>query len=234
MTIAVSQTSGQAWASGTTVSTTGITTVSGSLLALVYLGYKATTFGGNTATPTDSKSCTWSGLVASELTKTAFAQAWYNVGGSRGASHTATVTLDGTAQASAVLIEITGYKTSGSTDASNYADSSTGTATVTSSATTNARCLVIGAAITRGNFGTVNWNANGTITGSNGTDIYTDSDGTTHTAGSSVWYRIVSATGAQTASRSHDTGTDWAALVFSIVEAASSPLLLRRRHGLSN
>lgn len=235
MTIALAQSSGQAWASNTVVTTTGITTASNSLLILLNLGYDGAGYTGVSVTPSDSKSNTWTPIATLIGDSTTYVGGWYNDSGTRGASHTATITTDSTVQQSAVLIEVTGH--SGAPINQSATDSQTsGTSTVTSSATTAARCLVLGGAVTRANFGLgpANWGATGTITGSAGTDVYVDNDVSAHSAGSAVWYRIVSATGAQTASRTHDTGTDWAAIVIAIAEAVGggSALLMRRRHGI--
>jgi len=227
MAISVAQNSGQAWASGTNVTTTGITSVANSLLVLVYLGYRGAGYSGVTVTPSDSKSNTWTAATTLVGDTTTYAGIWYNDSGTRGASHTASVGTDATVQGSAVLIEVTGHSAS-PLDQSASDSNTTGTATVTSSATANANDLVIGCSVTRGNAGTINWAANGTITGSNGTDIYLDNDGTTHTAGYAVWYRIVSTTGAQTAARSHDTTiSDWTAAVAAFKQASASGVLLR-------
>jgi hypothetical protein len=227
--IAVAQHSGQAWASGTSVTTTGITSVSNSLLLLVYGGYRGSGYSGVTVTPSDSKSNSWTSAAVLQGDLTTYCGIWYNNAGTRGASHTASVGADATVQASAVLVEITGHAAASFVDQAATDSQTTGTATVTTSATTNANDLVIAVAATRGAAGTINLNANGTITGSNGTDIFLDNDGAGHTVGSAVWYRIVSATGAQTASRSHDAvSSDWTIAVAAIKEAvAGSGKLLR-------
>lgn len=230
MAIAVAQSTGQAYASASSVTTSSINTTTGSLLVLVAVGYDGGGFSGVTFTPSDSRSNTWTQATALVGDATTWVGVYYNLGGARGNTHTFTLGADTTAQFSIVAIEITGHADASVLDQAASDSNTTGTASVTSSATTNANDLVIGAAVTRGASGTVNWNANGTITGSSGTDIVLDNNaGDTHGAGFAVWYRIVSATGAQTASRSHDAvSSDWSAAVAAFKEAAvGSPTLLR-------
>lgn len=229
MAILLSQNTGQAFANASSVTTPTITTVGGSLLVIAACAYDGGGLAGVTMTPSDSQSNTWT--LANSLIgdSTTLAGIWYNSSGSRGASHTFTFGLDTSVQMSCVGIEITGHNSSSILDQAASDSQTSGTATVTTSATTNAADLVLAIAITRGNFGTVNWAANGTITGSNGTDVYVDNDGSTHGAGSAVWYRIVAATGAQTAARSHDAvSSDWTIVTAAFKQAAAaSPTALK-------
>lgn len=230
MTIAVAQNTGQAFASSTGVTSASINTTTGSLLVIVAVAYDGGGLSGVTFTPSDSRSNSWSTATALIGDASTWVGIYYNLGGSRGNTHTFTVGMDTTAQISLVAIEITGHATASVLDQAASDSQTTGTATVTSSATANANDLVIGAAVTRGASGTVNWAANGTITGSNGTDIVLDNDGATHGAGMAVWYRIVSATGAQTAARSHDAvSSDWTVAVAAFKEAAAGTFPLLRQ-----
>lgn len=229
MTIAVAQNTGQAYANSSSVTSSSINTTTGSLLILIAVAYDGGGLGGVTFTPSDSRSLTWTQATALVGDATTWVGVYYNLGGSRGNTHTFTMGMDTTAQVSVAAIEVTGHATASVLDQAASDSQTTSTATVSSSATTNANDLVVGVGVTRGSAGTVNWAANGTITGSNGTDIYVDNDGSTHGAGSAVWYRIVSSTGVQTAARSHDAvSSDWTAAVAAFKEAAvGTPTLLR-------
>lgn len=230
MTIAVAQNTGQAYANSSSVTSTSINTTSGSLLVLIAVGYNGGGLSGVTFTPSDSRSNTWSTATALIGDSSTWVGVYYALGGSRGNTHTFTLSADTTAQFSIVAIEITGHATSSVLDQAASDSQTTGTATVSSSATTNANDLVIGAAVTRGSAGTINWAANGTITGSNGTDIVLDNNsGDAHGAGFAVWYRIVGSTGVQTAARSHDAvSSDWTIAVAAFKEAAvGTPMLLK-------
>ena len=113
MALAVPQVTGKDGPASATVTTNAITTASGSLLVAFATGFNISGTPVN-GWVTDSKSNTWTYVAAASTISGAFEGVgmWYQLGGTRGASHTITFTPTGANNCNLHVIEITGHDTS--------------------------------------------------------------------------------------------------------------------------
>lgn len=233
MPLAYVQGSAQAFVNSDTLTTSAITTTTGNLFVAIINLYSG---GGPSAitSVSDSKGNTWSAAIDQAGDATTRCAIYYtsNANPTGGSGHTLTVVLDSGANLSIQLLEISGQAASSVLD-QTAGDSQTtgGTSSCTSGATTQNNEIIIVSGATRGSFGTINYGASCTIDGSAGTDTYLDQDGATHAFGSFGAYRIVSTTGTKAVSRTHESvGSDWTiamATFKELVAAAGQPTTKR-------
>lgn len=143
MALAIAEKTKKSVSSGGDPTTDAVTTTAGSLIVL-FLEYDAGTF----ISIADSKSCTWTQIGTEQTFHSAYGatRMYYNNGGSRGASHTFTLTTSG-AYANIYMVEITGQATSDVLDQANrQADTASPFTSPVITTTVANTCLVSGLA----------------------------------------------------------------------------------------
>lgn len=229
MAIAVAQNLGtQHFSASSGNATFGSSTTTGNLIVVVVHGERA---GAQVDVPTitDSKSNTYTQAVDSGLTTgvsvTNRSQIFYKENATGGASHQITVTFAGSRGCVWSAFEISGALTASSLD---QVSSAKGTVAGTdasvgpSSATTQADEIVIVGAGTRAD---TSANIVMTAASSGYTNVALEQDASTYGTGGSIDYKIVSATGTQSASWSHSNTlafTEWHAVLATFKAAITS------------
>lgn len=194
-----------------TVTTASWTSTSGNMLIAIA---EADVVNANGITVTDSKGNTWNRVVSTALAATFDLEVWvaYNITG--GATHTVTATDNGGGVDSLLIVEEwSGAALSAAADKSAAATGTTSTAlnSGASAATTQADEVVIGAGVASGNV---------TMTAGAGYTNLTKVNTTFSTL--AFESKIVSATGAQTATMTSGTAGSWVCQVATFKQAAAA------------